>query len=652
MIIISKTIEKYIENKYYDEIFNRCKGFILGHKSQLQFKSYLVLDASYVELDDIHVRSVIFKGEPGNHNIQFNACIEADVILKGLGRKSYEADTDSVWLKVSFFGILSEGLRDVKIIGVDEYSRERFNKETRLDRYLVPYLYAEDLDKAAEDFLKRNYPDALEKAMPIDVMELAENMCLTVYKAPLPSNIFGQSYFDKATVEVYEKYPFHKTTQEIDYGTILVNPNVFFMRTIGSLNTTVVHECVHHDRHALFFELQKILNGEFDHLSCEVVESYGAKGKGVDDALSWMEWQANALAPRIQMPTKTAKKKFSQILGRLHNEWHDERDAVIMEMAVEEIAEFYQVSKTLAKIRVMDMGFPAEGTCLFVDGYGLPPYIYKADALKKDESFILDEKNEIFLSYFDPKISELVKSGSIVYANCTFCINDEKYITYSEVGVPILTDYALEHMDECCLKFKRKNRVSQLYDDSYYKQCFLCRDVDSESFVEADFNSEDEDNQDVAKRAEEMRKISKAAKSLADIFEEMPGSFSKTLIYHMKRKDITVEELEGASGVSARSIGTYRNDPEAKPDFYTVLALCIGMKLQPTLALDLLDKAGHNLFKQFSEEKACIYDLINNHHMESLDDWNRKLAQWGLKARIPSVKAAEKRGTEDDFEIE
>ena len=106
MIIIGKTIEKYIENKYYDEIFNRCKGFILGHKSQLQFKSYLVLDASYVELDDIHVRSVIFKGEPGNHNIQFNACIEADVILKGFGQKSYEADSDSVWLKVSFFGIL------------------------------------------------------------------------------------------------------------------------------------------------------------------------------------------------------------------------------------------------------------------------------------------------------------------------------------------------------------------------------------------------------------------------------------------------------------------------------------------------------------------------------------------------------------------
>ena len=652
MIAIGKTIEKYIEKEYYDEIFKRCNGFIIGHKSQLQFKSYTVMDVSYIELDDIHVRSVLFKGHPGNRNIQFSACVEADVILKGEGRKSYESDMDSIWLTVSFSGILFEGLKNVKIRGVDEYSRERFNKENRLDRYMVPYLYAEDLDTAAEDFLTRNYPEALEKAMPIDVMKLAEKMRLKVYQAPLPSNIFGQSYFDKATVEVFDKGIFKKREQDIDYGTILVNPHAFFMRNIGSVNTTIVHECVHHDRHALFFELQKLLNGDLNHLSCEVVENYGVKGKGVDDALSWMEWQANALAPRIQMPTKTAKKKFSQILGRLHSEWHDERDAVIMEMAIQEIADFYQVSKTLAKIRVMDMGFPAEGAFVYMDGCYYPPYIYKPGALKKDESFILDEKNEIYLSFFDPKISELVRNGSIVYANFAYCINDEKYVTYSEVGVPILTDYALEHMEECCFKFKRKNRVSQLYDDSYYKQCFLCRDVDADSFVEADFNSEDEDNQDVAKRAEEMRKISKAAKSLADIFEEMPGSFSKTLTYHMKRKDITVEELEGASGVSVRSIGTYRNDPNAKPDFYTVLALCIGMKLHPSLTVNMLEKAGYSLYQPFSEEKAYLQDLVFNHHMEDLDSWNRKLAQWGLKTRLPSVKAAEKRDTDYDFELE
>ena len=489
-------------------------------------------------------------------------------------------------------------------------------------------------------------------AMPIDVDELAENMCLTVYKAPLPSNIFGQSYFDKATVEVYEKYPFHRKEQEIDYGTILVNPSVFFMRTIGTINTTVVHECVHHDRHALFFELQKLLNEDYDHLSCEVVEHYGEKGKGVDDALSWMEWQANALAPRIQMPTKTAKPKFKQILARLYKENPDERKAVIMQMAVEEIADFYQVSKTLAKIRVMDMGFPAEGTFVYMEGCYFPPYIYDPKALNKDESFVLDEKNRIYLCYFNEKVADHIRSGRFIYANFAVCINDPKYIDYSEVGVPFLTDYALEHMDECCLKFKRKNRVSKEYDDSYYKQCFLCKNVDAEDFVEADFNSEDEDNQDVAERAEEMRKIGAAAKDLADQFDKMPGSFGKTLLFHMERKDITVEELEGASGVSVRSIGTYRNDPTAKPDFYTVIALCIGMKLHPSYTVDMIKKAGYDLFQPYTEEKAYFQDLIFNHHMEDLDSWNRKLAQWGLKTRIPSVKAAEKRGTVDDYELE
>ena len=39
-----------------------------------------------------------------------------------------------------------------------------------------------------------------------------------------------------------------------------------------------------------------------------------------------------------------------------------------------------------------------------------------------------------------------------------YCINDEKYVTRSDAGAPILTDYALEHVDECCLAFDRKIR--------------------------------------------------------------------------------------------------------------------------------------------------------------------------------------------------
>ena len=38
----------------------------------------------------------------------------------------------------------------VTIKGVDDYRADRFDKETSLSKYMVPYLYAENLEKEAE----------------------------------------------------------------------------------------------------------------------------------------------------------------------------------------------------------------------------------------------------------------------------------------------------------------------------------------------------------------------------------------------------------------------------------------------------------------------------------------------------------------------
>ena len=46
----------------------------------------------------------------------------------------------------------------------------------------------------------------------------------------------------------------------MEEGTILVDPNVFFMYTYGTYRSTVVHECVHWSLHRRFFELEKLYN--------------------------------------------------------------------------------------------------------------------------------------------------------------------------------------------------------------------------------------------------------------------------------------------------------------------------------------------------------------------------------------------------------
>ena len=170
-------------------------------------------------------------------------------------------------------------------------------------------------------------------------------MGLTVYHAPLPNGIVGRTYFNGANVEAYENKARTETMEiAICPGTILVNPDVFFMRNIGSVNNTVIHECVHWDKHYKFFELQKLLNPELQSISCAVVEEYKKKPNQLENELSWMEWQANALAPKILIPAKTGKVKLSEILNRPRSSYHDRlRDGYVMELAISEFTDFFKV---------------------------------------------------------------------------------------------------------------------------------------------------------------------------------------------------------------------------------------------------------------------------------------------------------------------
>ena len=139
------------------------------------------------------------------------------------------------------------------------------------------------------------------------------------------------SYFATADVEVYDDDLNGTHTERIERGTILINPHVFFMRNVGYVNNTIIHECIHQDRHDKFFEMQKLLMGDNTSVTaicCEAVDEYDGRNDERTKALRWMEWQANALAPRIQMPRRMSLLKNNEILTRLHQNHPDKTEAI------------------------------------------------------------------------------------------------------------------------------------------------------------------------------------------------------------------------------------------------------------------------------------------------------------------------------------
>lgn len=142
------------------------------------------------------------------------------------------------------------------VTGAEEYNKALYDNYKSLSQNLVPYLYEEDIEKHAEDFLHRNFPKALLQPMALPVEEIAKAIGIEMYYAPLGENIFGKTYFGEEKVTVYESI-LGREKREITTkpGTMLINPNVYFMYNIGTANNTVIHECVHWDRHRRAFEL-------------------------------------------------------------------------------------------------------------------------------------------------------------------------------------------------------------------------------------------------------------------------------------------------------------------------------------------------------------------------------------------------------------
>lgn len=60
------------------------------------------------------------------------------------------------------------------------------------------------------------------------------------------------------------------------------------------------------------------------------------------------------------------------------------------------------------------------------------------------------------------------KANKIIYVDYMYCINDEKYVEKSVNGKCTLTSYARQHVDECCIKFKQKFKLTKTQGDFHF----------------------------------------------------------------------------------------------------------------------------------------------------------------------------------------
>lgn len=636
----SITFEKFFYDNYYGVIAGSIEEFITGNKNSLSDDK--ISNAQKLEFEGMDINGVSFKktSSQEDENLSFRIDVLAYVSADKRYYHDHEDKITSMWLSLEASCMLNDGMKNFKITSVEEYSKKEFDGRNNLSRSLVPYLYVKDADDVAEQFLKEYCPAALENPMRLPAVEVAANMGLEIYSAPLENNICGKIYFDPATEKIYKKYPLLDLTEaNISAGSILIDPDCKF----GTLSNTIIHECVHWKWHRLFFEMKKLLTK--DPVSMAYKESgYSNKTGSKATEIDWIEWQANELAPKILMPASMTRKYIKDKFAALRRTTHENvRDAEIFQQTIASTAAFFNVSRSSAKLRAAELGFEqAKGVFVYVDGKYIKPFSFDKNALVKNETFVINSVNAAKLVIDSPDLYALLLANKIVFVNNMLCINNEKYIQYDKEGFPSMTRYALDHADECCLVFKRERKYDRAYDDSYGNLGFLCREISADFFVENDVKNEtyeerkkelsDEANKkdkDKDNEAKIIKKVMSSITELEDTFDKLPGSLSKTIDYHIRRKGYTANQLNKRTQLSEQFISNLRNNKVHNITLQTLMKLFVGLNLAPDFCLDLMEKAGVSFPK--TKEGRFFRWLVMEHTNETVMQWQKYLDEADIK---------------------
>ena len=185
-----------------------------------------------------------------------------------------------------------------------------------------------------------------------------------------------------------------------------------------------------------------------------------------------------------------------------------------------------------------------------------------------------------------------------------------------------MTEYAVNHIDECCLVFNRTTRLNADYSVQRYHDYALFSAV-TKKIDEYKYG----DNKELEERAAAIRKELSGIKDAAGILDTLPGTFNKSLVFLMKWRKMTVEGLAEKSLLTPKTIQRIRTDQNYKCEIETVIALCVGLQLPPYISTPFIERAGLKI--KMGEKDLTYAHLLATHYKSPIYEFNEYLEAVG-----------------------
>lgn len=584
----NRSFKDYVKNKVDNQLWAEVEQFLTKvDSSTLDLRLQKVRSVGEIELYDTEVQLAYVSDLPGTQ-IEFDVVLDATLIVHDADQ--YHNDqTDAVhqWFMLQCIGDLACKLKDTTVKSVELYNGK--NKQKRpLSDSLVPIISRADLEKEAEEFLRQHYPKALLEPAWIDPLKLADNMGLSVKRVNITKDMtsFGRVFFEDSEASTYDSTKDEMVPCYVKKGTVFVDPEVAFQRNLGAYNNTIVHECVHWHLHKKAMMFERLYNENAASIECKVV---GGTTEKYNEPRKWMEWQANSLAPRIQMPYKYFKQRAGQLIKETKYALETNEICDVIELVIRQLSTEFAVSATAAKIRMIDIGYEeAAGALIYLDGHYVKPHRYKKEALKPNQTYSISATDAAILSLTNNTLRSYIRTGNYLYVDSHFVFNSTKFVLKNSAGQTVLTDYALHHMDECCIPFDLV--IQDDIEEKYHTECFLNRGQDSP--FKFDIIFDEESTADLCGE-EKTALLNESVTADWQLARKLPSDFRDSLRMAIDESGLSIAEIERRASLSEKTVGRILKG-ETSGSLKTLIAICLVMHLGPKSSQHIIAASPHN----------------------------------------------------------
>ena len=327
-----------------------------------------------------------------------------------------------------------------------------------------------------------------------------------------------------------------------------------------------------------------------------------------------MEIQANTFPRYFLIPEKNGKDRATRLLAY----YGGIRNLETMQHMVNDLAEYYGTTKTIARSRLMDFGYnETRGILRTVNGNLVPSYLF---TLSENETFAISEAEALQEYFSNTEFRTVVNSGLYLYvpeSGC-FCLNSRKFLYFDHEGHPHLRRYAPEHMAQCCLVFRAEygNVFRRFINGALQKGSTVGRGRRNIRYVnEKGGSPATEAGLLLRKQIEaQMQEAARYQKSFNDMTVEL-----------MQSRKVTVGMLADDTGLSEDTIKNFRNRSNIIFPIQEIVAVCIALHLPPAISMEYI-RVSPSKFQTTVEMKIYEYAL-HQWYMLTVAEVNRKLVE-------------------------